>query len=181
MDNKTDQQLDLDHLNLDTNEMAWGGKQPPMNLPLPRDSREIGGKVVANSAPSPSQLPRAERVPKPSEVPLPTPDQSPDQSPDQLNTLQTQAFENLITPGPTLEAPTKQNTAAIEEALNTPFDKTAFKTTDKLDQTGVEAIDAAVEKLNQDGDIANFYDTARQMMEANLDNSYDRKLGEGIK
>ncbi len=77
--------------------------------------------------------------------------------------------------------PMPKDTAIVESALDIPFDKNALKTTDKLSQTGIEAIDAAVEKLNQDGDIANFYDTARQMMEANLDNSYNRKLGEGLK
>ncbi len=72
------------------------------------------------------------------------------------------------------ESPTDVTTETVNATI--PPDSKAIKTTDKLDARAVKIIDEAVEKLNQDGDIASFYDAARGMMEANLENSYNRKL-----
>ena len=47
---------------------------------------------------------------------------------------------------------------------------------DRLDPKAVEVVDQAIHKLDQDGNIADFYETARNMTEAHLENSYNRKL-----
>lgn len=60
----------------------------------------------------------------------------------------------------------------IEASLN----HNVIKTKDRLDPAGVKEVDNAIAKLNQTGDVADFYDTARNAMETNLDNSYNRKL-----
>ena len=60
----------------------------------------------------------------------------------------------------------------VEASLNTHV----IKTKDRLDPAGVKEIDNAIIKLNQTGNVADFYDTARNAMEVNLDNSYNRKL-----
>lgn len=52
-----------------------------------------------------------------------------------------------------------------------------IKTDHNLNSHGMTAIDEAISKLNQDGDIASFYETSRDMTEANLDNSFNRKVG----
>lgn len=56
------------------------------------------------------------------------------------------------------------------------FDKNAIRTSEKLSPSAIKEVDMAIAKLNQDGNIADFYNTARDAMEANLDNSYNRKL-----
>ena len=45
-----------------------------------------------------------------------------------------------------------------------------------LDSAGVKEIDKAISKLNRTGNVADFYETARDAMETNLNNSYNRKL-----
>ena len=59
-----------------------------------------------------------------------------------------------------------------------------IKTTgDKLEKSTIPEIDNIIEELNQTGNLTNFYDEIRGtdekpgMMEANLHNSYGRKLG----
>lgn len=63
------------------------------------------------------------------------------------------------------------------KVIEASFNRTAFKTGDKLDPNGVKEIDKSIAKLEQTGDVAGFYDTAREAMEANIDNSFGRKLG----
>lgn len=60
----------------------------------------------------------------------------------------------------------------IESSIN----KSALNTEGRLESAGVKEIDKAISRLNRTGDIADFYDTARDAMEVNLDNSYNRKL-----
>lgn len=52
-----------------------------------------------------------------------------------------------------------------------------IKTNENLSSEGVQMIDNAVEAFKKDGDAASFYEKARGYMEANLENSYQRKLG----
>ena len=59
------------------------------------------------------------------------------------------------------------------------FDRTVIKTDDKLNSGAIKEVDAAIVKLNQTGNIADFYDTARDAMEVNLSNSYNRTLDNG--
>ncbi len=79
---------------------------------------------------------------------------------------------NLEMP-PTAKQPSEstQNETAPES-----FTKSYIKTGEKLESSGIGEVDRIISKLNQDGNIVNFYDSARDMMEANLENSYNRKL-----
>ena len=52
-----------------------------------------------------------------------------------------------------------------------------IKTTERLSDDGVKVVDHAVSEFNQNGNAADFYDKVREMMETNLENSYNRKLG----
>lgn len=63
------------------------------------------------------------------------------------------------------------------KVIEASFNRAAFKTGDKLDPNGVKEIDKAIANLGQTGNVADFYDTAREAMEANIDNSFGRKLG----
>lgn len=49
---------------------------------------------------------------------------------------------------------------------------------DHLSGAAIEAIDQIKAKLGQTGDVSSFYDEARAMTSANLENSYGRKIGE---
>lgn len=49
---------------------------------------------------------------------------------------------------------------------------------DHLSKTAVTEVNQAIEKLAQTGDVSSFYDEARAMTDANLENSFDRKIGE---
>lgn len=62
------------------------------------------------------------------------------------------------------------------DQLNTPEDRSKIKTSDTLSDDAIEAMRRAEKKLEQDGDIVNFYDFIRDSMEDNLKNSYNRKL-----
>lgn len=82
---------------------------------------------------------------------------------------------NLEMP-PGMKQAAAPNQTEIINAIETSLNSNAIKTGDRLDSAGVKEIDNAIVKLNQTGDIADFYDTARDAMEINLDNSYNRKL-----
>ena len=53
-----------------------------------------------------------------------------------------------------------------------PFNGKKIKTGEKLSVDGVDEVQNVINKLNQDGNVADFYDAAREMMETNLVNSY---------
>ena len=78
-----------------------------------------------------------------------------------------------MTPPPGVEISQEQpETESFQDDLN----KNAFKTGSKLNPAAIKEIDFAKRKLDQTGDAADFYDKARDAMESNLSNSYDRKL-----
>ena len=56
-----------------------------------------------------------------------------------------------------------------------PFERKAIRTTEKLEPSGIREVDNIINKLSQDGDAATFYTSARDMMEANMENSYGDK------
>ena len=63
------------------------------------------------------------------------------------------------------------------ESLN--FDKTTIKTTKKLSEAGIKAIEKSTNQLSQTGNVYNFYEEIRGeggLVDSNLDNSYGRKL-----
>lgn len=49
---------------------------------------------------------------------------------------------------------------------------------DRISGYALAEIDKLERKLSQDGDLSSFYDAAREMTGAYLENSFDRKLGE---
>ncbi len=56
------------------------------------------------------------------------------------------------------------------------FDRSNIKTSERLDFISIKETDKIIQRFNQDGDADRFYDDTREMMEANLENSYNRKL-----
>ena len=63
----------------------------------------------------------------------------------------------------------------VEAALS-PNVKLEVKTTERLSHGGIKAVDDAIDKFAQDNNPTEFYETVRDLMEENLDNSYNRKL-----
>ena len=49
---------------------------------------------------------------------------------------------------------------------------------DHLGKTAIAEVNQVIEKLAQTGDVSSFYDEARAMTGANLENSFNRKIGE---
>lgn len=139
--------FELDNFNLDTNE--WQNTTPG------RDPRAIGNRIIS------------------------TPENSPFQTPDQLGEVVPSMPPGYEQPGPAPEAapgPEMPPAPSNAEIAVPAIDEAALKTEDRLDPRAVKVVDEAIHKLNQDGNIADFYDTARNMMETNLENSYNRKL-----
>ncbi len=62
------------------------------------------------------------------------------------------------------------------DVIEASLDKTALNTEGRLESAGVKEIDKAISKLKHTGNVADFYETARDAMETNLNNSYNRKL-----
>ena len=56
------------------------------------------------------------------------------------------------------------------------FNKSAIKTDEQLSKSGIKEVDDILMKFRQDSNPADFYDAIRDMMETNLENSYNRKL-----
>ena len=73
--------------------------------------------------------------------------------------------------------PTAQSSAQDWNPNIVRFDSKAILTEgDHVSKSTLREVDLATAKLGQDGNIADFYSEIRDMMEANLDNSYNRKL-----
>lgn len=51
-----------------------------------------------------------------------------------------------------------------------------IKTGETLNQGGIKGIEEAIGTLSKTGDVAGFYDRAREMARENLEASYDRKI-----
>ena len=122
-----------------------------LNSAAERDQRNIGGKVMGGSHEN-------------------------DMSKDE-NTSNIPEYGKIINlnlpPNADMDEISKADPAKIIEAS---FDRTAIKTGDIISPDAIKEMDKATNKLNQTGDIADFYDTIRDAMEVNLDNSYNRKL-----
>lgn len=76
----------------------------------------------------------------------------------------------ISTPAPTLSSENKS------------FNSSNIRTTgDHLEKSTIPEIDSAISELNQTGNLNNFYDEIRgegSMLDANLRNSFNRKLGD---
>lgn len=64
----------------------------------------------------------------------------------------------------------------VAEKAITAFNPEDIRTTDKLDHKTMEAVKTVTDEFNQTGNAEVFYGTIRDMMQKNLENSYDRKL-----
>ena len=78
---------------------------------------------------------------------------------------------------PPMAAEETQTQSSLKtDIIEASLDKTALNTEGRLESAGVKEIDKAISKLNRTGNVADFYETARDAMETNLNNSYNRKL-----
>lgn len=71
------------------------------------------------------------------------------------------------------------STNTVKQDAPTPLTPTSasIKTTgDRLDRASLDVIDHAIDELNQSSNLETFYDEVRSMTEANLSNSFNRKL-----
>ena len=138
------------NLDLTNNQTDWSS-------PLERNQREIGNKAL--STPGESQNPNL------SSESAPTPEINLD--PELGQVVQMDMPPNHVSDDKELGV---AETAAL--AVN----MSSIKTKDKLAEEGVKEVDNIITKLNQDGNIADFYETARDMAYANLKNSYNREV-----
>ena len=92
----------------------------------------------------------------------------------------TEAKEHLGVIEPTMPPmaaeETQTQSSLKTDIIEASLDKTALNTEGRLESAGVKEIDKAISKLNRTGNVADFYETARDAMETNLNNSYNRKL-----
>ena len=92
----------------------------------------------------------------------------------------TEAKEHLCVIEPTMPPmaaeETQTQSSLKTDIIEASLDKTALNTEGRLESAGVKEIDKAISKLNRTGNVADFYETARDAMETNLNNSYNRKL-----
>ena len=77
---------------------------------------------------------------------------------------------------PTMSEETQTRSSLKTDIIEASLDKTALNTEGRLESAGVKEIDKAISKLNRTGNVADFYETTRDAMETNLNNSYNRKL-----
>ena len=76
---------------------------------------------------------------------------------------------------PSIEPLAQSQTMPADVQSSSAFMRDSIRTTEKLDPSGIKEVDRIISKLNQDGDVASFYTAARDMMEANMENSYGEK------
>ncbi len=172
-------EFELDQLNLDSDEMFW-----EHGTTSGRDSRALGNKIISTPEKSPENAnPNSEtnvNTPQNLNTPETTPFNS--ENRDQLGQIidlemPPAMHENFAKPEQSSKKFGKKASSDAEilaQALS--FGIKDIKTDDKLDPRAVKVVDDAIHKLDQDGNIADFYNTARGMMETNLKNSYNRKL-----
>lgn len=127
--------------------MSWNGEN---NDAKPQNYREIGNSAISSNNIEPNGV----------------------LEPNRPINLEAPPAPEDIPFSPVLEESTvqKENPETIEEKT------VGIKTAEHLNESGIRAIEKATQKLNQDGNIADFYTRARDMMEQNLENSYGRKL-----
>lgn len=180
---------DIDRLSLDTNEI-------PLHAPS-HDMREVGNKAVSSTdspaTPAEQNIPGdinpAPATPQTIDMPMPTaaPEVHLGYSRDPLQANNSPELGRVVNlempPGTSPEQASDdqitQPSAPVSSEKDAPqasAGRHAIRTTDRLNEGGIKNIDDAINKLNQDGNISDFYDLARNMMEENLENSYQRKL-----
>lgn len=112
-----------------------------------RDNRSIGNKAIISG----------EEVPKPDAIEILPPPEPP------IAEVNEQKKESPETAEVLTEIPV--------------FDEKLIRTDgDRIARSALVEIEKAEEKLNQTGNVSDFYEEVRNMMEKNLENSYNRKL-----
>lgn len=124
-----------------------------------RDPKNLGNAAIASS----------EQVPSVTEIPL--------EGRNPAEAVNDQALGQIIS----LEMPpgVEQPEEAKDLSKDFSFDRATINTTKKISKSGYRAIESATSKLNKDGNASDFYEEIRGeggLVEANLENSYNRKL-----
>ncbi|MBR3324091.1 hypothetical protein IKG24_00935 [Candidatus Saccharibacteria bacterium] len=95
---------------------------------------------------------------------------------------ESQPLENLSQPNELGQITTIAAPSITPTSENKSFNTAKIKTTgDHLEKSTIPEIDRAINELNQTGNLNNFYDEIRGeggMTDANLNNSFNRKLGD---
>ena len=147
-----------DNLDLSNPETNWD--QP---ISTEHDKRAIG-----NSALNPVEL----------SMPPSVPEATPPLGEITEHSLQPEAAPKIYQPASDQNAMDKESdTNIIEEAISSSLE--SVKTTDRLSEESVKATDDFINKFEKgEIELSDFYDSSRDAMENNLNNSYNRKLGE---
>ena len=140
----------------------------PANLPTPEELQEKAGEffnaenTVGNFPTDPANEILENQANSDNEPPLNQPI---------VNSQELGQITPIATPTSVVPATTNRSS----------YNPNNIKTTgDKLEKSTIPEIDNAINKLNQTGDLNSFYDEIRGeggMTDANLNNSFNRKLG----
>ena len=166
---------------------------PPEANPNAQDLRSVGNLVNKTTivpetprfeAPATPGIPEIPHTPEttPETIPETALEPSPGTTPDNLGQI-TDTPEGLpiippeTSPAGPIETPTPTNQSGQSNQQHTYKRENIRVANDRLTEATITEISNLEEKLNQDGDMASFYDNIRDAMESNLANSYNRKLG----
>ena len=147
-----------DNLDLSNPETSW--EQP---IPTEHDKKAIG-----SSALNPVEL----------SMPPSTQEITPPLGEITEHSLQPEAAPRIYQSATEQSSMNKESdTNIIEEAISPSLE--SVKTTDRLSEESVKATDDFINKFEKgEIELSDFYDSSRDAMENNLNNSYNRKLGE---
>ena len=147
----------------------------PSQSPIPAEQnlRSVGNLVSKTT-----MVPETPQFDTPETLGIPEIPQTPETTPDNLGQI-TDPIEGLpITyaeaPNP-IEIPS--NPTEQHKHQHTYKHENIRITNDHLAEATIAELSNLEEKLNQDHNMASFYDDVRDAMESNLENSYNRKLG----
>ena len=132
----------------------------PIDMPSPE---QIAGMGVAETAQMPS-----EKTPL-ADVPTNLKDQDAPTSAPTPNHFDTHS-------SPALGQITAISSPTITDTLPGYHPENIRTAGDHLEKSALAEINAATDKLNQTGNLSDFYDEIRNMTEVNLNNSFNRKL-----
>lgn len=172
-------EFELDQLNFDSDEMFW-----EHGTSSTRDSRTLGNKVISTPEEKPESANKSEQVSANTSSVANISESASFKSEDhdqlgriidlEMPPVTREGFAQPEQVSKKFNKKAPSDAEILSQALS--FSIKDIKTDDKLDPRAVKIVDDAIHKLDQDGNIADFYNTAREMMETNLENSYNRKL-----
>lgn len=148
----------------------------PVDLPTPEKLAAVTEAIYSTPEPAEINPASAETTPTAYEAPIISSEAS-TAAPEQF---QPQPQAQM---GPQIPTELGQITS-ISAPINTPSQNQSYnpvniKTTgDKLEKSSITEVDNAISQLNQTGNLSDFYDQIRGMTEVNLNNSFNRKLGD---